>query len=35
MLIEIDPREIELDMLNHLRNEGFNLLEEGVQGYNK
>lgn len=33
--IEIDPREIELDMLDHLRAEGFNRLSIGVQDFNK
>ncbi|WP_416777107.1 oxygen-independent coproporphyrinogen III oxidase [Xenorhabdus budapestensis] len=33
--IEIDPREIELDMINHLRHEGFNRLSMGVQDFNK
>ncbi len=33
--IEIDPREIELDVLDHLRNEGFNRLSIGVQDFNK
>ncbi|MFA0568180.1 oxygen-independent coproporphyrinogen III oxidase [Vibrio gallaecicus] len=33
--IEVDPREIELDMLDHLRNEGFNRLSIGVQDFNK
>ncbi|UXI01202.1 oxygen-independent coproporphyrinogen III oxidase [Photobacterium sp. TY1-4] len=33
--IEIDPREIELDMLDHLRSEGFNRLSIGVQDFNK
>ncbi|MCC8464612.1 oxygen-independent coproporphyrinogen III oxidase [Photorhabdus bodei] len=33
--IEIDPREIELDMIDHLRNEGFNRLSMGVQDFNK
>ncbi|MCX2958617.1 MAG: radical SAM protein, partial [Serratia symbiotica] len=35
MSIEIDPREIELDMLDHLRSEGFNRLSMGVQDFNK
>ncbi|NVP00813.1 radical SAM protein, partial [Photobacterium damselae subsp. damselae] len=29
--IEIDPRRIELDMLDHLRQEGFNRISIGVQ----
>ncbi len=33
--IEIDPREIELDVLDHLRGEGFNRLSMGVQDFNK
>lgn len=33
--IEIDPREIALDMLDHLRAEGFNRLSMGVQDFNK
>ncbi|WP_299687080.1 oxygen-independent coproporphyrinogen III oxidase [uncultured Vibrio sp.] len=33
--IEIDPREIELDVLDHLRSEGFNRLSIGVQDFNK
>ncbi|CAK1718981.1 coproporphyrinogen III dehydrogenase [Vibrio crassostreae] len=33
--IEVDPREIELDVLDHLRNEGFNRLSIGVQDFNK
>ncbi|MCG9632534.1 MULTISPECIES: oxygen-independent coproporphyrinogen III oxidase [Vibrio] len=33
--IEVDPREIELDMLDHLRSEGFNRLSIGVQDFNK
>lgn len=33
--IEVDPREIELDILDHLRNEGFNRLSIGVQDFNK
>ncbi|AWK40222.1 oxygen-independent coproporphyrinogen III oxidase [Photorhabdus laumondii subsp. laumondii] len=33
--IEIDPREIELDMIDHLRSEGFNRLSMGVQDFNK
>ncbi|MDD9195344.1 oxygen-independent coproporphyrinogen III oxidase [Aliivibrio sp. S3MY1] len=33
--IEVDPREIELDMLDHLRDEGFNRLSIGVQDFNK
>lgn len=35
MSIKIDPREIELDMLDHLRSEGFNRLSMGVQDFNK
>jgi oxygen-independent coproporphyrinogen-3 oxidase len=33
--IEVDPREIELDVLDHLRDEGFNRLSIGVQDFNK
>ncbi|MDF7679458.1 oxygen-independent coproporphyrinogen III oxidase [Enterobacteriaceae bacterium ESL0689] len=33
--IEIDPREIELNVLDHLRAEGFNRLSMGVQDFNK
>lgn len=33
--IEVDPREIELDMLDHLRSEGFNRLSIGVQDFDK
>ncbi|EAR55308.1 coproporphyrinogen III oxidase [Photobacterium sp. SKA34] len=33
--IEVDPREIELDILDHLRSEGFNRLSIGVQDFNK
>jgi len=33
--IEVDPREIELDVLDHLRTEGFNRLSMGVQDFNK
>lgn len=33
--IEIDPREIELDVIDHLRVEGFNRLSMGVQDFNK
>ncbi|EAM4411583.1 oxygen-independent coproporphyrinogen III oxidase [Salmonella enterica] len=33
--IEIDPREIELDVLDHLRVEGFSRLSMGVQDFNK
>jgi len=33
--IEVDPREIELDVLDHLRGEGFNRLSMGVQDFNK
>ena len=33
--IEIDPREIELDTLDHLRQEGFNRIILGVQDFNK
>lgn len=33
--IEVDPREIELDILDHLRQEGFNRLSMGVQDFNK
>jgi len=33
--LELDPREIELDVLDHLRHEGFNRLSMGVQDFNK
>lgn len=33
--IELDPREIELDVLDHLRVSGFNRLSMGVQDFNK
>lgn len=33
--IEVDPREIELDILDHLRHEGFNRLSIGVQDFDK
>ena len=33
--IEMDPREIELSMLDHLRNIGFNRISMGVQDFNK
>jgi len=33
--IEVDPREIQLEMLDHLRSEGFNRLSIGVQDFNK
>ncbi|WP_087023244.1 oxygen-independent coproporphyrinogen III oxidase [Thaumasiovibrio subtropicus] len=33
--IEIDPREIELEMLDHLRQEGFNRISIGVQDFDK
>lgn len=33
--IEVDPREIELDVLDHLRNEGLTRLSMGVQDFNK
>lgn len=33
--IEIDPREIELHVIDHLRCEGFNRLSMGVQDFNK
>lgn len=35
MSLEVDPREIELDILDHLRAEGFNRLSMGVQDFNK
>jgi oxygen-independent coproporphyrinogen-3 oxidase len=35
MSLELDPREIELDVLDHLRLEGFNRLSMGVQDFNK
>lgn len=33
--IEVDPREIELDVLDHLHDHGFNRLSMGVQDFNK
>lgn len=33
--IEVDPREIPLDILDHLRSEGFNRLSIGVQDFDK
>lgn len=33
--IEMDPREIELDMLDHLRKIGFNRISMGIQDFNK
>lgn len=33
--IEVDPREIELDVIDHLRQEGFNRLSIGVQDFDK
>lgn len=33
--IEVDPREIELNVLDHLRAAGFNRLSMGVQDFNK
>ncbi|WNY82812.1 oxygen-independent coproporphyrinogen III oxidase [Cronobacter dublinensis] len=33
--IEVDPREIELDVLDHLHAEGFRRLSMGVQDFNK
>lgn len=33
--IEVDPREIELDVLDHLRQAGFNRLSMGIQDFNK
>ncbi|MGY2575605.1 oxygen-independent coproporphyrinogen III oxidase [Vibrio sp. C8] len=33
--IEVDPREIELSVLDHLRSEGFNRVSIGVQDFNK
>ncbi|CCN36731.1 Oxygen-independent coproporphyrinogen-III oxidase [Vibrio nigripulchritudo SO65] len=33
--IEVDPREIEMDMLDHLRDESFNRLSIGVQDFDK
>ncbi|MBY7796680.1 oxygen-independent coproporphyrinogen III oxidase [Vibrio fluvialis] len=33
--IEVDPREIQLDVLDHLRSEGFNRLSIGVQDFDK
>ncbi|CAM3742253.1 oxygen-independent coproporphyrinogen III oxidase [Rouxiella silvae] len=35
MSLELDPREIELDVLDHLRHEGFTRLSMGVQDFNK
>ncbi len=33
--LEIDPREIEIEVLDHLRNIGFNRISLGVQDFNK
>lgn len=33
--LELDPREIALEMLDHLKQEGFNRLSMGVQDFNK
>lgn len=33
--IEMDPRKIELDMLDHLRSIGFNRMSMGIQDFNK
>ncbi len=33
--IEVDPRKLELSVLDHLRSEGFNRLSIGVQDFNK
>ncbi len=33
--IEIDPREIELNVIDHLQYKGFNRLSIGVQDFNK
>lgn len=33
--IEVDPREIELSILDHLKDEGFNRLSIGIQDFNK
>lgn len=35
MSIEVDPREIALDVIDHLRQEGFTRLSMGVQDFNK
>lgn len=35
MSIEVDPREMALDMIDHLRSLGFNRLSMGVQDFNK
>lgn len=35
MSIEVDPREMALDMIDHLRTLGFNRLSMGVQDFNK
>ncbi|MCZ4059759.1 oxygen-independent coproporphyrinogen III oxidase [Pantoea sp. LMR881] len=35
MSIEVDPREITLDVIDHLRSLGFNRLSMGVQDFNK
>lgn len=35
MLIEVDPREIEPEMIGRLHAEGFNRLSMGVQDFNK
>ncbi len=33
--IEMDPREIELNMLDHLRHIGFNRISMGIQDFDK
>lgn len=33
--VEMDPRKIELDMLDHLRSIGFNRMSMGIQDFNK
>ena len=33
--IEMDPREVDLSMLDHLRNIGFNRISMGIQDFNK
>lgn len=35
MSLEVDPREIELDIIDHLHAQGFNRLSMGVQDFNK
>jgi len=35
MSIEVDPRSVDVDVMDHLRAEGFNRLSMGVQDFNK